>query len=85
MFRPGFIQPLHGVRSKTAWVDRIYRVTSPLAPVLRRLAPGFATTTGEIGRAMIAVASDPRVDAAGGGPERRRILENRDIVALGSV
>jgi hypothetical protein len=34
---------------------------------------------------MIAVASDPRVDAAGGGPERRRILENRDIVALGSV
>lgn len=76
MFRPGFIQPLHGVRSKTAWVDRIYRVTAPLAPLLRRRLPGFATTTEEIGRAMIDVA-------AGTVPESlrdRRIYENRDIV-----
>ena len=76
MFRPGFIQPLHGVRSKTAWVDRIYRVTAPLAPTLRRLAPGYATTTEEIGRAMITVAALP--------PESlrdNRIYENRNLVS----
>ena len=30
MFRPAGIQPLHGVRSKTAWVQAIYVVTAPL-------------------------------------------------------
>lgn len=76
MFRPGFIQPLHGVRSKTGWVDRIYRVTAPLAPTLRRLAPGFATTTEEIGQAMLAFASG----ALPAPLAHQRILENRDIV-----
>lgn len=80
MFRPGFIQPLHGVRSKTAWVDRIYRVTAPLAPTLRRRAPGFATTTEEIGRAMLAVAAGDLPPALRG----TRIFENRDIVSAGA-
>src|SRR5687767_13705682 len=39
MFRPGYIQPLHGIRSKT----RLYRVgaavVAPFVPLLRRLAP----------------------------------------------
>lgn len=76
MFRPGFIQPLHGVRSKTAWVDRIYRVTAPLAPTLRRLAPGYATTTEEIGRAMINVAA-----MAPESLRDNRIYENRNLVS----
>jgi uncharacterized protein YbjT (DUF2867 family) len=74
MFRPGFIQPLHGVRSKTAWVDRIYRVTAPLAPTLRKLAPGYATTTEQIGRAMINVAALPPQSL-----RENRIYENRAL------
>ena len=30
MFRPAAIQPLHGVRSKTAWVQSIYVAVAPL-------------------------------------------------------
>lgn len=56
MFRPGAIQPLHGVRSKTAWVQAIYTVTSPLLTLLHHLAPQYVTTTEEVGRAMLAVA-----------------------------
>lgn len=78
MFRPGFIQPLHGVRSRTAWVDRIYRATAPLAPTLRRLLPAYATTTEEIGRAMISVAA-----ASPESLRSDRIHENRDIVGSG--
>src|SRR6202012_2112521 len=55
-FRPGFIQPLHGVTSKTPMYARIYRVIRPVAPLLVRLFPGVATTTETIGRAMLIVA-----------------------------
>ena len=34
MFRPAGIQPLHGVRSKTAWVQAIYVVAAPLLSFL---------------------------------------------------
>ena len=30
MFRPPGIQPLHGVRSKTGWINAIYVVAAPL-------------------------------------------------------
>src|SRR5258708_36279412 len=39
MFRPAGIQPLHRVRSKTAWVPAIYVVVPPLLPVLTLSAP----------------------------------------------
>jgi len=73
VFRPGFIQPLKGVRSATPIYRALYTVTAPLYPVLRRLFPGGVTTSVNLGRAMInAVAS--------GYP--KRVLENRDINAL---
>jgi uncharacterized protein YbjT (DUF2867 family) len=56
MFRPGFIMPLKGVRSKTAIYQAVYTVMAPLYPLVRRLAPRFTTTTVNVGRAMIAVA-----------------------------
>ncbi|WCM25469.1 hypothetical protein NDN01_15585 [Sphingomonas sp. QA11] len=56
MFRPGFIQPLHGIVSKTGWYRAAYAVTGPLASVLGALSPALATTTEKVGRAMIAVA-----------------------------
>ena len=53
MLRPGFIQPVKGVRSKTGWYQAFYTVLAPLSPVIRTLFPGIATTTSAVGRAMI--------------------------------
>ncbi len=53
MFRPGFIQPLKGIRSKTRWYQAIYTALGPLYPILSRVAPTYVTTTEAIGRAMI--------------------------------
>ncbi|MEU8661962.1 epimerase [Actinoplanes philippinensis] len=55
-FRPGFIQPTHGVRSKTGWYNTAYTIVAPLVPLIRRVAPRFVTTTDEVGRAMLRAA-----------------------------
>jgi uncharacterized protein YbjT (DUF2867 family) len=73
MFRPAGIQPLHGVRSKTGWVQAIYVVISPLLSWLTRVAPKYMTTSEQLGRAMIKVARD-------GYP--RPVLESEDINAV---
>jgi uncharacterized protein YbjT (DUF2867 family) len=70
VFRPGIVQPLDGIRSRTRWVNLAYAVSRPLVPVLTRLAPGTITTTERIGRAMLVVARE-------GAP--RHVLENSDI------
>jgi uncharacterized protein YbjT (DUF2867 family) len=73
MFRPGFIQPRKGVRSKTGWYQAFYNVLAPFYPVLQRLAPKHVTTTENVGRAMIRVAATGYA---------KRVLENPDINAL---
>ena len=73
MFRPAGIQPLHGVRSKTAWVQAIYVIAAPLLSYLNRVAPKYMTTTEQVGRAMIKVARD-------GYP--KPVLESADINAV---
>ena len=73
MFRPAGIQPLHGVRSKTGWIQAIYVVASPLLSWLARVAPKYMTTSEQLGRAMIKVARD-------GYP--RPVLESEDINAV---
>jgi hypothetical protein len=70
MFRPGIIQPLHGIQSRTSGYRIFYAVTRPLLPLLRWLFPQYVTTTELLGRAMIRVAQN-------GYP--KRILETRDI------
>ena len=72
-FRPGAIQPLHGARSKTPWVQAVYAVSRPLWSVLRRISPRLVTSTEQIGRAMIRVARE-------GYP--RKVLEMEDINGL---
>jgi uncharacterized protein YbjT (DUF2867 family) len=57
MFRPAYIQPLHGVVSGTAWYRWLYAGLSWLYPLLRRLIPKHVTTTENMGRAMLAVAA----------------------------
>ena len=73
MFRPAGIQPLHGVKSRTAWIQAIYVVASPLLTWLDRVAPKYMTTTEQVGRAMIKVARD-------GYP--KPVLESEDINRL---
>ncbi|MFI6923305.1 NAD-dependent epimerase/dehydratase family protein [Nonomuraea spiralis] len=63
MFRPGYIQPMYGVTSRTRWYRLAYVVAAPLYPLLRRLFPSSVTTTERIGQAMINVAER-------GAPER---------------
>jgi uncharacterized protein YbjT (DUF2867 family) len=70
MFRPAGIQPLHGVRSRTAWVQAVYVGAGPLLTLLNRIAPKYMTTTEQVGRAMIKVARD-------GYP--KPVLESEDI------
>jgi uncharacterized protein YbjT (DUF2867 family) len=54
MLRPGFIQPLHGIRSRTRAYRIIYALAGPIVtPLLRRFMPGLIVTTEELGRAMI--------------------------------
>lgn len=73
MFRPGLIQPLHGIRSKTSSYRLFYALTKPVMPLFRLLFRNFILTTEELGRAMIAVAQN-------GAP--KKILESRDILAV---
>ena len=73
MFRPAGIQPLHGVRSRTGWINALYVVTAPLLSYLVRTAPKYMTTSEQLGRAMIKVARD-------GYP--KPVLESEDINAI---
>ena len=73
MFRPAGIQPLHGVRSKTSWVQAIYVVAAPLLSYLARTSPKYMTTSEQLGRAMIKVARD-------GYP--KPVLESEDINSI---
>ena len=73
MLRPAYIQPLHGVKSKTALYSAFYVVLSWLYPILRLVARKYVVTTEDLGRAMIQIAKS-------GAP--KRVLENSDIEAL---
>jgi uncharacterized protein YbjT (DUF2867 family) len=76
-FRPGYIQPLHGVRSKVGWYNAGYVAFSWMYPLLRRAMPGMVTSTESVGRAMLRVARD-------GWPQR--VLGSKEInAAAGAV
>ncbi|MDE1895029.1 MAG: NAD-dependent epimerase/dehydratase family protein [Pseudomonadota bacterium] len=74
VFRPGVIQPLHGIRSKTGTYRWLYALSGPLLPLLRKLMPATVLSTAIVGRAMLEVARH-------GAP--RAVLEAADISALG--
>jgi uncharacterized protein YbjT (DUF2867 family) len=76
MFRPGFIQPLHGVRSKTAFYRIFYAIMGPLIPLLTAALPRYVTTTERMGRAMIEAVRH-------GAP--KAVLEGQDINALAGI
>jgi uncharacterized protein YbjT (DUF2867 family) len=76
MFRPGYIQPMKGVRSRTRLYHAVYTVVGPLYPVFKRLFPGGVTTTVAVGKAMINAVT---LGAS------KRILETRDINELAAA
>lgn len=75
MFRPGYIQPMHGARASGRGTRVMYAMAAPLYPVWKTLFPRFVTTTEQVGRAMIRAARD-------GAP--KSLLESADIAALGA-
>jgi uncharacterized protein YbjT (DUF2867 family) len=58
--RPGFIQPRHGITSRTRIYRYLYSWSSWLFPVLRKVAPKYVTSTEHLGRAMVALAKGAR-------------------------
>ncbi len=73
IFRPAYIQPLHGIRTKTKWYRALYAMMGPLYPVWKLLLPKYVTTTECVGRAMLNVAKR-------GAP--KFVLENQDISSV---
>jgi uncharacterized protein YbjT (DUF2867 family) len=72
VFRPGLIQPLHGIRSRTRLYNVLYPLLYPLMLVAKLVAPRFITDTERLGKAMLHIAKK-------GFP--KQVLENPDINA----
>ena len=73
MFRPGFIMPLHGIRSKTRAYRILYAILKPVSPLLRWAFPRQVLTTEEVGLAMLTVARHGTT---------KRVLETGDLREL---
>jgi uncharacterized protein YbjT (DUF2867 family) len=71
--RPGFIQPRHGITSRTRIYRYLYSWSAWLFPLLKRVAPGYVTTTEHLGRAMVALAK---------GAQAPRLLRGDEINRL---
>jgi len=77
VFRPGLIQPLHGIKSRTRIYNVLYPILYPFILVMKAVRPDSITTTERVGQAMLNVAKN-------GFP--KTILENPDInAAAGGV
>ena len=76
MFRPGYIHPMKGIKSKTRLYNALYVVFKPLYPILNFLFPKYVTTTVNTGKAMISAAIT--------GYEKKH-LENEDINKLANL
>jgi uncharacterized protein YbjT (DUF2867 family) len=74
VFRPGFIIPKRGIRSRTGWYNFTYVFVRPFNFILVRF-PKYVTTTVMLGKAMINVAK------RGYG---KKVLESVDINRVGS-
>ncbi|WP_027794811.1 NAD-dependent epimerase/dehydratase family protein [Paraburkholderia acidipaludis] len=56
LFRPGAIEPLEGIRSKTRLYHALYWLMKPVWPLLRVALGDRLVTTADVGQAMLAVA-----------------------------
>ena len=59
MYRPGFIQPMHGVEVTHAPpIASSTRITTPLFQIVKLVSGKSAITTEDVGRAMIEAAAN---------------------------
>jgi len=72
MFRPGYIQPMKGVKSKTRLYRMMYSIFKPFYFILKHIE-SMVTDSETLGKAMIVVASQ--------GYEKN-ILESSDINSI---
>jgi len=72
MIRPGYIQPRHGVKSRTPWTRRLYSALGWMYPLVRVLTK-HAIGSDELARAMLRVAKQ-------GAPDK--VLYSRDLRAM---
>lgn len=70
MFRPAYIQPRHGIVSKTKLYRALYAGLGMLEPLWKALFPQYYTTTEILGQAMIKVAKQGAT---------KSIIESKDI------
>jgi uncharacterized protein YbjT (DUF2867 family) len=70
VFRPGMIQPLHGIRSRTRLYNILYPLVVPLIAVTKLVKPAIVTDTDRVGRAMLKIAKNGYA---------KKVLENPDI------
>jgi uncharacterized protein YbjT (DUF2867 family) len=75
MFRPGAVQPVEGVHSPHPARAALYRLAGPALDLGVKFAPQLLTTTGRMGRAMLAVLRQPDPPA---------VVENAEINRLGA-
>lgn len=73
LFRPGVIQPLYGVKSKTRAYRLLYPLLWPFITLLRPLMPGVILTTENLGLAMLNAARLGEGD---------KVMESKDIYQL---
>ena len=76
MLRPGGIQPVHGERSPHAWMRPMSALGGPFMGLGVRMMPGVMTTTGAVGRALLALARMP---------DPPSVVENADINRLAAT
>lgn len=69
LFRPGFIQPLNGIKSRTKLYRTMYAIFKPFYFILKHFE-SYVTTTEILGKAMIYAVTN--------GSEKN-ILESKDI------
>jgi uncharacterized protein YbjT (DUF2867 family) len=74
MIRLSALRAMNGEVPKTRWTRIAYTVFRPVLPLLEAIAPQAVISTEALGRAMIRAARQ-------GAP--KRVLENRDLHALG--
>lgn len=76
IFRPGYIQPVKGVRSSTRLYEVLYTIARPLFPLLNRFVPDRVTTSDRMGLALI---------RAGRAGAPTNPLHNREINAMAAA
>ena len=72
--RIGGVWPVKGVRSKTGWVNAIYTIMKPFAPLFRRGSSLVDSST--VGLAMINSVFHP---------QENKILRNKELQVLGNL